>query len=402
MGDTKKLQKISEFTDSYIEQGDLAGTVTLIVRQGDVVHLESKGVMNLETRQPMREDTIFRIYSMTKPITSVAAMMLYEQGKFDLNTPISNFIPEFRDTKVFSGGTATNYETVSPHREITMGDLLSHTSGLTYDFMYASHVDEMYRNAKISVFNPQIPLDELVKTIAGMPLLFSPGTKWNYSHSTDILGRIIEVISGQSLDVFLKKEIFDPLDMVDTDFYVPQEKQDRFSANYLRSKNTSNETLILYDDPKTGQYSKAPISFLGGSGLVSTVCDYLKFASMLLNKGRSGDKQLLKPETVELMTTNYLPGDIHDFSYCVNEDYILKGTGMGLGFGITLDPDLEQIPGNPGTFGWSGAAHTVFFVDPKEELIAIFLTQLFPADYKLEMMAEFRKAVYESIGSTGV
>jgi len=384
-----QFKKVSEFTDSYIKAGDLVGTITLVAQNGTIKHLESKGVMNIEEKQPMHEDAIFRIYSMTKPVTSVAAMMLYERGMFELCTPISTFIPEFKNTKVFVSGTATNYKTTTPEREITMGDLLSHTSGLTYDFMYSSVVDEIYRNANISGLNPQQPLDELVKIVASMPLLYTPGTKWSYSVATDVLGRIIEVISGQSLDSFLQKEIFIPLGMVDTDFYVPKEKQKRLTANYIH-----DDKLKMFDDPQTGQFSKPPIAYLGGIGLVSTARDYLKFCTMLLNQGLALEKQLLKPETVQLMSTNYLPTDIHTYAYINPGEYIPFG-GFGLGFAVKLPG--SNISGNIGTFGWNGAAHTSFFIDLEAKLIGIFLTQMFPPGYKLEMIQEFRTAVYNSI-----
>lgn len=384
-----QFKKVSEFTDSYIKAGDVAGTITLIAEAGIIKHLECKGLMNIEEKQPMHEDALFRIYSMTKPVTSVAAMMLYERGAFELRTPISAFIPEFKDTQVYVSGTATNYKTTRPEREITMGDLLSHTSGMTYDFMYSSVVDEIYRNANISALNPHQSLDEFVKIIASLPLLYSPGTKWSYSVATDIVGRIIEVISGQSLDSFLKKEIFIPLGMVDTDFYVPNEKQKRFTANYIR-----DDKLTMCDDPETGQFSQPPIAYLGGMGLVSTAQDYLRFCTMLLNQGLVGEKQLLKPETVRLMSTNYLPTDIHTYAYINPGAYIPFG-GFGLGFAVKLPG--SNISGTIGTFGWTGAAHTSFFIDPKEKLIGIFLTQLFPPGYKLEMIQEFRTAVYDCI-----
>lgn len=383
------FQKITAVCDKYIKLGDLAGTQTLVYQKNKIIHYENNGFCDLEKKLPIEHNTIFRIYSMTKPVTVVAAMMLYDKNKFNLNTPVSEFIPEFKNTKVFVSGTAENYETIKPEREITMGDLLSHTSGITYDFMYVSVVDELYRNANINGLNPQQPLEEMAKIIASMPLLFSPGKHWAYGLSIDIVGRVVEVISGQSLNSYFKKEIFEPLNMLDTDFYVPKEKHDRFAQHYQKDKD-----LMILDDSHTGQFSKPPICYFGGGGLVSTSEDYLKFCIMLLNKGRMGEKQFLKPSTLELMTTNYLPTSIDNYMLAPSP-YIPVGVGYGFGFGMTL-PEAT-LSGNVGTYGWGGAAHTSFFIDPKAELIAIFMTQLFPPDYKLEIMDEFRAAVYESV-----
>jgi len=383
------FKKITAVCDKYINAGDLAGTQTLVYQKNKIIHYENQGFRDLEKKLPIENNTVFRIYSMTKPVTAVAAMMLYDQNRFKLNTPVSEFIPEFKHTKVFAGGTAENYETLKPDREITMGDLLSHTSGITYDFMYESVVDELYRNANISGLNPQQPLEEMAKIIARQPLLFSPGKQWAYGLSLDIIGRVVEVISGLSLREYFKQEIFGPLNMVDTDFYVPKEKQNRFAQHYQKDKD-----LIILDDSHTGQFSKPPICDFGGGGLVSTTEDYLKFCVMLLNKGRVGEKLFLKANTVELMTANYLPTSIDNYMLAPSP-YIPVGVGYGLGFGMTLSD--ATLSGSVGTYGWGGAAHTSFFIDPKAELIAIFMTQLFPPDYKLEMMDEFRAAVYESI-----
>jgi CubicO group peptidase (beta-lactamase class C family) len=402
---SKRLNRLNDFAQSHIDAGHLPGTTTMVFRRGQLAHFQCHGKRSLETGEPINKDTIFRIYSMTKPITAVAAMILYERGAFDLNTPISHFIPEFKDTQVFAGGTAADYTTVRPDRPIQIKDLLSHTSGLTYDFMYQSPVDELYRNAEITLANKTRTSQEFVKSLAQMPLLFSPGSKWSYSLAKEVLGCIIEIISGKTLDVFFKEEIFDPLGMVDTDFHTPLDKQDRFATNYVHRVGMPEEErgkfpdtqLFPCDDPKTGAFSYPPVMCMGGGGLVSTASDYLKFATMLLNKGRVGKEHILSPKTLELMTTNHLPEDIHQFAFATGSDFILPGQGMGLGFGVTTSPIREGIIGSEGAFGWSGAAHTTFFVDPKEELIGIFLTQMFPPDYLLSIWREFRVAVYQSI-----
>ncbi|MDX2163966.1 MAG: serine hydrolase domain-containing protein [Gammaproteobacteria bacterium] len=381
------FKKISDVCDKYINAGDLAGTQTLVYHKGSIIHYENKGFRDLEKSLPIENNTIFRIYSMAKPVTAVAAMMLFDKNKFNLNTPVSEFIPEFKHMEVFVSGTVESYQTKKAEREITMGDLLTHTSGITYDFMYASVVDELYRKANIQGLNPQQSLEEMVKLIAKQPLLFSPGKHWAYGLSTDVVGRVVEIISGMSLREYFKKEIFEPLAMVDTDFYVPKEKQDRFSANYLKDNN-----LVLFDDPHSGQFSKPPLCDFGGGGLVSTTEDYLKFCVMLLNK-----KPLLKSSTVELMTTNRLLPSVNTHMLAPSP-FVPDNTGMGLVFGIKLPG--SPVSGNDGTYGWGGAAHTQFFIDPKAGLIGIFMAQLFPPDYKVEMTNEFRAAVYESLLSS--
>jgi CubicO group peptidase (beta-lactamase class C family) len=402
-----RLNRINELTDSYISKGKLAGTITMVARKGQVAHFECHGMMNVEEAQSMQEEAIFRLYSMTKPITSVGAMILYEKGCFQLSTPVSRFIPEFKNLEVFESGTATSYKTKKPEREMNMCDLLTHMSGLTYGAFADTAVDEMYKNAKITMAQDET-LQDFIAKIAKMPLLFSPGTKFNYSYSTDVLGHIIEVISGEKLDVFLKKEIFDPLSMNDTDFYVPPEKQNRFTAMYTHKSAVPQEILqdfpnksifptdvIKTDVTKAVLYLKPPNKLLGGAGLVSTVSDFLKFATMLLNKGITNDRVLLSPKTIDLMTMNHLPGDLESLSL-MKTPFAQPGVGFGLGFAVLLDPAKAKTIGTPGEYYWSGAAHTSFFIDPKEEMIAILLTQVLPpAVYDIQK--QFRTAVYQSI-----
>jgi CubicO group peptidase (beta-lactamase class C family) len=399
-----RLNRINQLTESYIANGDLAGTTTLIARRGQVVHFASQGKMNLETDTAMRNDTIFRIYSMTKPVTAVAIMMLYERGAFDLTTPVSRFIPEFKNLQVYESGNAANYHTEQPEREMNIGDLLSHTSGLTYDYTSLNAVDELYRQVGLNTFKTDLSLADFVKKLAEMPLLFSPGSKWNYGVSIDVLGHIVEVISGKTLDVFFQEEIFTPLEMNDTGFFVPAEKLSRFAVNYIHHTSVPNDlkahspdkTLFAFTDPIAGQFIAPPTMFSGGGGLVSTAEDYLKFATMLLNKGRVGDKIFLSPKTITLMTTNYLPTELDEFRYNKMGAF-MPGSGIGLGFSVTMDVARNKIIGNSGTFGWSGAANTYFFIDPKDEIIAIFLTQLFPFDLSSEMFRRFKIAVYQAM-----
>lgn len=403
---SSRLNNINQLTEKYIQEGALAGTITLIARRGKIAHLECRGMMDIDSSTAMRADAIFRIYSMTKPVTSVAAMMLYERGVFDLLTPISNFIPEFKHSEVYLSGHADDYETVKPEREINIADLLTHTSGMTYDYTNVNAVDELYRRNEVKSFNHSLNLTDFTKQAAKMPILFSPGKHWNYGISTDVLGRIIEIASGMSLDAFFKKEIFTPLEMSDTDFYVPKEKQDRFTTGYAHytampadaRAASPEQTLFMFDRPDSGLYSQAPIMLSGGGGLCSTASDYLKFTSMLINKGCYGKGQhLLSPKTIALMTTNQLPTELADYRYYKDRGAVMPGNGFGFGFAMNLNPASSKLIGSGGEFGWSGAANTYFIVDPKEELIAMFLTQLFPFDLTQEMYRRFKVAAYQSI-----
>ncbi len=363
----------------------------------------------------MRADTLFRIYSMTKPLTSVAMMLLYEQGYFQLDTPVSEFIPEFKNLEVFDGGTIEDFKTIKPKRQMTIVDLLTHTSGLTYDFMNTSPVDALYRKAGIQGSHAEGTLQDLVNKLTKMPLLFSPGTKWNYSLSSEVIAYLIEIISGKKFDEFIKKNITEPLAMFDTDFYVPKNKLDRFSANYThidlipsdqrkqfshymttKSNFEEGKKLILIDDPKLGRFSSPRTFHSGGGGLVSTAMDYLKFSQMLLNKGYFNSEQIISPKTLELMTTNHLPTDLANFSVPGFSETSLSGIGFGLGFAVMLDPAKANILGTPGEFGWGGGANTLFFVDPKEKLISILLMQLLPST-AYQIRREFRVAVYQSL-----
>jgi len=400
-----RLHRIHDWTSSYIDTGRLAGTITLVARRGQVVHFESNGKLSLETGQAMPEDALFRIHSMTKPVTAVAVMMLYERGYFQLDTPVSQFIPAFKDTEVFASGTVEDYTTVKPQREMTIGDLLRHGAGLTYGFLPFTIVDQLYLQAGIlESVNDDSTLETFVNKLATMPLLFSPGTQWSYSLSMDVLGRVIEVITGKSLDVFFQEEIFEPLNMVDTGFILPTEKQDRLASIYVNRiglpeslvQDFPDKTIFLNDDPKTNYYQKSPTKMMGGIGLVSTASDYYQFATMLLNKGRVGKECLLSPKTIEFMTMNHLPGDIESFCVKAFSDPKRAGMGFGLGFGVNIDAAKANLIGSPGTFHWSGMAHTTFFVDPKEELIGIFLSQILPyAVY--DTVREFRRMVYQAI-----
>lgn len=361
----------------YIEPGKIAGALTLISRRGKIAYFSPVGMMDIERNRVMAEDTIFRIYSMTKPITSVAMMMLYEQGLFQLTDPVYKFIPEWRNLSVYVTGNYPAFLTKPADRDMTIRDLFTHTSGLTYGLMQRTNLDAAYRKLLIGEIGADITLREMVEKLAFLPLEFSPGEFWNYSVSTDVLGYLIQVIAGKSFDDYLKTQIFEPLGMVDTGFYVPEEKLERFAANYTR--NTEKQRTLM-DDPKKSLFAK-PATFLsGGGGLVSTALDYLRFCQMLLNGGELDGARILGRKTIELMTMNHLPDgrDMADMSVSSFTQVAPEGSGFGLGFSIILDPVQTGVIGSTGEYSWGGAASTAFWIDPAEELIVIFLTQFMP------------------------
>jgi len=383
--DPKRLARIDEHLKRrYIEPRKIAGALTLVARRGELAYLSPVGLMDLEREKPMREDTIFRIYSMTKPITSVAIMMLWEEGHWQLTDPVDRFIPQWRNLGVYQAGMHPNYLTTPVERRMSMRDLLTHQSGLTYGFMYRTSVDAAYRETGVGGAVPASgeaarpgTLADMVERLAGIPLEFSPGTQWNYSVSTDVLAHIVEVISGQRFDQFLRERIFEPLGMVDTGFSVPADKVDRFAANYERRPD---KRLVLVDDPATSSYLQQPIFLSGGGGLVSTVRDYGRFCQMLLNGGELDGHRILGRKTIELMTMNHLPDgkDLTELSVAAYTETASEGVGFGLGFAVTLDPTLTG-GGSIGEYYWGGAASTIFWIDPEEDLIVIFLTQLMPS-----------------------
>ncbi len=392
----ERLERITTHMDQrYVQPGKIAGCLTLVARRGEVAFLEAQGLMDRERGKPMAEDTIFRIYSMSKPITSVALMMLFEEGHFELNTPVHKLIPEWKDLRVYKQGRSPHFVTEPTQRAMTIKDLFTHMSGLTYGFMERTNVDAAYRRAKIGREADGDSLRDMITKLAGTPLEFSPGSAWNYSVSTDVLGYLVEVISGVSLDVFLEERIFGPLGMVDTGFWVPSDKLDRFAANYARNRR---KEVVLEDDPHTSAYLSRPTFLSGGGGLVSTAADYLRFCLMLQNGGALDGARLLGRKTVELMTQNHLPGDqdLTDLSVGLFGEVEMQGTGFGLGFSINLGPTRQAAIGSAGEFAWGGAASTIFWIDPSEELSVIFLTQLMPSR-TFNFRGQLKNIVYSSI-----
>src|SRR5882724_7716281 len=376
---SSRLARIGDHMKRYIDAGKIAGTLTLVARRGQVAYLEPLGHLEIERRRPVTADAVWRIYSMTKPITSVGLMMLYEEGRFQLDDPVHRFIPSWQNLRVFVGGNYPTFKTAPVERPMTIRDLLSHTSGLTYGFMERTNVDAAYRQLGVAdQTRSGYTLQDMVETLAELPLEFSPGTRWNYSVATDVIGHLIEVISGQRLDAYLRGRILDPLGMRDTGFVLEDEQVARFAANYERQGDGS---LKMIDNPEQSSYRKRSF-FSGGGGLLSTAPDYFRFTSMMQNMGELDGIRLLGRKTVELITMNHLPGgqDLTQLAQAgMFTETAYAGVGFGLGFSVMLDPTRAQILGTPGEYAWGGAASTAFWVDPQEDLIVIFMTQLMPS-----------------------
>ena len=390
-----RLARIEPFFQrNYIDTGKLAGMVSLVARRGEVAHLAAFGRRDVASATPMTADTIFRIYSMTKPIVSVALLSLYEEGHFQLDDPVSRFIPSWADLKVWSDGTPDSYTVTFPEREMQIRDLLTHTSGLTYGFMNRHPLDALYRRRGVER-EGAATLGEMIDNLAELPLRFSPGTQWSYSVATDVCGYLCEAISGRPLDEFLAERIFRPLGMVDTGFWVPPDKARRLAANYAY---TAKDPLLLFDAPATSTYLSAPTFLSGGGGLVSTAHDYLCFAQMLANRGELDGHRVLGRRTVEYLSSNHLPGnaDLASMGQRVFSEVSYEGIGFGLGVSVTLDPAKAAVVGSVGDHGWGGAASTVFWVDRAEELVVILLAQLMPSS-TYPIRREMRALTYQAL-----
>ncbi len=403
----ERLARVERFIDeSYIATGKLPGALIQVWRRGELALNSVLGLADRERQVPLAQDSIFRIYSMTKPVTSVAVMMLVEQCKIALDDPVSKYIPAWENLGVHAGGFMESFQTRAPARPMLVVDLLRHTSGLTYGFQQNTNVDAAYRKLKLGELATDGTLDELIDKLATLPLEFSPGEAWNYSVSTDVLGYLVGKVSGMPFETFLKERIFDPLGMVDTGFHVPEDKASRFCGCYavgaLGSKVVSQKGPMLQDDPRTSPYLKPPTFISGGGGLVSTAADYMRFARMLLQGGELDGVRLLGPKTLKLMTANHLPGgvDLPSLSRSMFSEATYDGVGFGLGFATTVTPESTLIPGSAGDFFWGGAASTFFWVDPQEELIGLFLTQLLPSS-AYPVRRQLRTLVYSAITEPG-
>ena len=367
-----KLAGIDTAVQALIDNEKIAGASVVVARKGSIVFSEVFGMMDMEAQKAMQADTIFRFYSMTKPATSVAVMMLSEEGKIKLDDPVSKYIPEFEGLKVY----ANSGEHEDPDRPMSVRDLLRHTSGFTYGFFGNTPVDKMYRSK--GILGRESSLENMVNTLSEIPLLHQPGTKWHYSVSTDVLGYLVQEISGESLEVFFKERIFRPLKMKDTAFYVPGRKVDRFAVCYGPKAGGG---LRVVDDPLKSRYLTKPALFSGGGGLVSTARDYMRFCQMLLNKGQLDETRLLRAETVEMMISNQLP------------DGVTRGEsgGFGLGFSVQTRDGRSPI----GEYGWGGMASTHFWISPKDELAVVALSQRIPYSGQLENA--IKTIIYDSI-----
>jgi len=389
----ERLGRISSWMKGWVDAGKLPGMTVAVMRRGELAFAETYGRADVERNKPMRPDTIVRIYSMTKPLTSVAIMMLYEQGRFQLDDPISKFIPGFANQRVFTGGSRGKIDTVPAERDINFRDLLTHTSGLTYGMMESNAVDAMYRAKDgVDFQTADTSLKQVVEKATTLPLIAQPGKAWNYSISTDVLGYLVEIISGQPFEKFLLEKVIKPLGMIDTDFHVPPAKHDRFAANY----NVADGKLKLIDDPAKSRYLAPRRVNSGGGGLVATASDYLRFCKFMLNKGELDGMRLLGRKTVELMTSNHLKGDMGDMGAPKFSESTYLGIGFGLGFSVMIDPAKAQILGTPGEYAWGGAASTAFWCDPKEEMAVVLLTQLMPSS-TYPIRRELRVLSYQAI-----
>ena len=391
-----RLQHIDRFLEErYIGPGKLPHALTLIARHGEVAHLSVLGRADIERDVALKEDALFRIYSMTKPITSVAFMMLVEEGKVALDDPVEKYIPAWRDLGVYSAGQAGAFLAKPVSRPMQIVDLLRHTSGLTYGFQTRTNVDAAYRKLAVSDTANKAGLDGMIAELAKIPLEFSPGDAWNYSVSTDVLGYLIQVISGVPFQDFLRTRIIEPLGMTDTAFEVAPEKASRFTACYARSPKGE---LTLQDDPAKSAYLAPPGLYSGGGGLVLTAADYLKFCQMLLNGGHAGGARYLSRKTLRFMTLNHLPGgkDLTELSRSLFSEATNAGIGFGLGFAVTQDLARNLIAGSTGEYYWGGAASTAFWVDPSEDLTVVFMTQFMPSSF-YPIRRELRTLVYAAI-----
>ena len=365
----ERLERITAMTQRYVDEKKLAGVATLVARRGKIVHFEVVGQRGAEDDRPLTKDALFRIYSMTKPITAVAAMMLYEEGKFQLSDPVAKFVPELADLNVLVDG-----ELVPAKKTMNMQHLLTHTAGLSYGFNPTDPIDQQYREAQLFA---GADLDDFAERLSKLPLKFEPGERWHYSVAVDVTGLIVQRLSGQSFDAFLKERIFDPLGMEDTFFNVPADKMDRFLPNH--SWDGENEKLVQMGENALTSYTDRTM-FSGGGGLVSTTMDYLRFSEMVRRGGELDGVRLLSPKTVQYMTADHLPAAT---AGSTAEEAGDSNFGFGLGWGVSSDPVAAGVLGSAGEYAWGGAAGTLFWVDPVEEMVVIGMIQLMGSPWPL-------------------
>ena len=396
--DAERLARITRHFDRWVDRGVLPGWSALVARHGEPVFAGHGGLRDLEQGLPVEPDTLWRLFSMTKPVTSVAAMMLVEQGLLGLDDPVSDYLPEFSDLVVYAGGSPSSYRVRPAAQALKLRHLLSHTAGLTLGLAHMDPVDALYRGAGHDVLPlPGTTLEQLCRDVARLPLLFEPGTWWNYSLGVDVLTRVIEVCTGERLDGFLEKNVFGPLGMADTTFSLAPDRLTDLAEIYFPDPETGR--LVVDQDLR--QTFRQPAEFPSGSGvpgLVSTMADYHQFTSMLVRGGELGGTRLLSPRALKLMTANHLPGggDLMSCARYPDEEHL--GCGFGLGFSVMLDPVAAGSFGNRGEYGWSGAANTHFFVDPVDGVTAVFCTQVMTwGQRRIPIRRALRSLVYQAL-----
>jgi len=402
---TERLAKADAvMKQRYVDTGLLPGILTQVCRKGEIVHTGMSGSMDLARNKASGEDAVFRIYSMTKPITAVALMMLVEEGKLGLDDDVHTHIPSWKNLRVYASGmpslvanTAGQFITTAPNRRMKVVDLVTHTSGLTYGFMMRTSIDAEYRRQKVGDFQTPGGLDAFIEQLANIPLDFSPGEAWNYSVSIDVMGYLVQKLSGQTFGEFLRTRLFEPLGMKDTFFSVPADKMDRFCSCYMPGKDGK---LVIQDDAGKSTYAEPPKLESGGGGLVSTAHDYMRFCRMMLGGGSLDGVQILSPKTVAMFGMNLLPNNklMTDMSLAATfSEAGYGGIGFSIGCGVTMDIAKARIPGTPGEFFWGGAASTAFWIDPKEDLAVVFMTQVMGTDARLTLRRDLRTLVYSAM-----
>jgi len=381
---SQRLDKIAPVMQSYIDQGKLAGTLTLVARNGKIAYLNAQGMQDKAAGIPMSEDTIFRIYSMTKPVTAVAAMTLWEQGKFHMFDPISKYLPELANMKVYVSGSGDDMVVEDAKTPIRIIDLFMHTSGFSYGFSN-SEVDKLYQ--KMLSQPDELNRANILTKFAELPLAHQPGTAWNYGVSTDIIGFLIEKLSGKKLGEYMQETIFNPLGMKDTGFYVPADKLSRLTQIYTADK--TGQTIIMEKEP-VGDFMSDPKIHNAGGGLVSTMQDYFTFAQMMLNGGEINGVRILGRKTVNYMSSNHLPKQLIPYNSTS------QGEGYGLAMSVTVNPEMAGFMSSKGNFGWAGAASTYFRVDPQEKIVMISMAQFVPIGFH-RYYDDFRNLVYQAL-----
>lgn len=388
----ERLRRVEEWLQVYVDQGKIAGAVTLVARRGQIAHLHAAGRMDIETDSPMEPDTIFRIYSLTKIVTSVAVLILLDEGRIQLDDPIARYLPAFSDVKVFKEKSASGIEVEELQRPITIHHLLTHTSGIGHDALFGSPLASVYRKAELA--RPDQTLEEMVERLTKLPLLHQPGAGWYYSISPDVLARMVEVVSGLRFDDFLRERIFEPLGMTDTGFYVPDYELHRLATVYSVERNGR---LKAVDSAVSSPYAQERTYLSGSAGLVSTPMDFYRFAQMLLAGGEWDGVRILQPETVALMTRNHLPQELLPYRMPWRHvQHYTDGCGFGLGVRVVLDPEEWGLPGSVGEYGWAGATNTYLWIDPAQEMVLLLFMQLVPF-MQLPMDQEFKRLVYAAI-----